>query len=98
MSDNYISSHALERFKQRYQGEMPSIEYLLETGIKQVAYNLKGHIVVNPNKGIYRCTYEGQIIEYVVAKQQSGTKVVCTFNNPPKTMNDKCYSYNRKGE
>lgn len=96
MTRDYISEHAKERFKQRYNIEMPSIEYLFKHGIKQVAYNRKGHIIKTPNKGIYRCTYKERVLEYVVVEQSLGSKVVCTFNSPPENIDDKCFSYNRE--
>lgn len=90
---NYISEHAKNRFKERYNIDLPTIDYLLINGIKQQSINRKGHIVNNKNRGIYRTTYNNQIIEYVLSKQKNDDIVICTFNTPPKNMNDKCLSY-----
>ena len=49
---NYISNHAKERFKERYNCELPSLDYLILNGIKQTSINRKGHVVNNTNRGI----------------------------------------------
>lgn len=90
---NYISEHARERFNERYNVDLPPIEYLLNNGTKQVVINRKGHIVNNKNRGIYRCVYNNQILEYVLSKQRNGDNVICTFNTPPLSMDAKCLSY-----
>jgi len=88
-----ISEHAIKRFKERYNCEMPDVDYLIQNGIKQQSINRKGHIVDNKGKGIYRTIYQNQIIEYVLSKHRNGDYVICTFNTPPKNINDICFSY-----
>lgn len=90
---NYISEHARKRFSERYNVDLPPIEYLLNNRTKQVVINRKGHIANNKNRGIYRCVYNNQILEYVLSKQRNGDNVICTFNTPPLSMDAKCLSY-----
>ena len=93
-----VSEHAKERFKQRYSDiELPNIDYLVKNGVKQNAINRKGHIVKNENKGIYRTVYNDIVIEFVKAKRKDGKEIICTFNCPPKSFDEVCFSY-RKGE
>lgn len=96
---NYISEHAKQRFKERYNFEMPEnfIDYCLTNGIRQYSINKKGYIVNNKNKSIYRVIYDNKIIEYVLSIQRNGDNVICTFNTPPLNIDDICYSY-RKGK
>ena len=83
-----ICQHALERFKERY----PNIS--LDEDFYEIALN--GHIVKSPNKGIYRCIYKNNIIEYVLAYQKDNKfPIICTFNCPPKNIDDICYSYSK---
>ena len=94
---NYISTHAKRRFKERYNINIPSIEYLMEVGIKQDAINKNGKIVNNKNRGIYRTVYDNKIIEYVMSIHKNGDICVCTFNEPPKNLSDVCYTYKKEG-
>ena len=92
-----ISTHAKERFKERYPGlELPTVDVLLENAIKQTSINRKGHIVKNENRGIYRKEYKNTIIEYVMSEHKSGEFVICTFNNPPQNITDICYSFRKE--
>lgn len=95
--NKYISQHAFERGKERYNFEFDNsfIDYALKNGIKQEAINRKGHIVKNENRGIYRCVYKDMIVEYVLSFHNNGDICICTFNKPPKNMDDICYSYAR---
>ena len=92
-----ISLHALERFKERYPNIYLDEDFYniaITKGIKQTAINRKGHIVKNEGKGIYRCIYKDIIIEYVLSyPKNNNPPVICTFNCPPKNMDDVCYSY-----
>ena len=92
-----ISTHAKERFKERYPNlELPTVEFLTENAIKQTSINRKGHIVKNENKCIYRKQYKNTIIEYVMSVHKSGEVVICTFNSAPQNITDICYSYRRE--
>lgn len=94
--DGLISEHALQRFKERYDIELDDDFYdIALKGIKQTSINKKGHVVNNSNRGIYRCIYKNVIVEYVLSKQKNGI-VICTFNTPPKTISDICYSYKKE--
>ena len=97
---NYISEHAKQRFKERYNFELPEnfIDFCLTNGIKQYSINKKGHIVNNINRSIYRVIYNDKIIEYVLSKQRNGDNVICTFNTPPLNIDDICYSYRKEIE
>ena len=93
-----VSEHAKERFKQRYSDiELPNINYLVKNGVKQNAINRKGHIVKNENKGIYRTVYNNIVIEFVKAKRKDGKEIICTFNCPPKSFDEVCFSYRKEG-
>lgn len=92
-----ISTHAKERFKERYHGlELPTVDFLTENAIKQTSINRKGHIVKNENKCIYRKEYKNTIIEYVMSVRKSGEFVICTFNHAPENITDICYSYRKE--
>ena len=92
-----VSEHAKERFKQRYSDiELPDVDYLVKNGVKQNAINRKGHIVKNENKGIYRTVYNDTIIEFVKAKRKDGKEIIYTFNCPPKSFDEVCYSYRKE--
>lgn len=92
-----ISTHAKERFKERYPNlELPTVDFLINNGIKQVSINKKGHIVNNVNRGIYRAIYKNTIIEFVLSKHKNENMVICTFNSPPKNITDICYSYRKE--
>lgn len=92
---NYISEHAKKRFKERYDFELPNnfVDYLIVNGIKQNVINKNGQVMNNKNRGIYRAIFGNHLIEYVLTNQRNGDNVISTFNTPPKTMNDTCYSY-----
>lgn len=92
-----ISTHAKERFKERYPSlELPTVDFLTENAIKQTSINRKGHIVKNENKCIFRKEYKNTIIEYVMSARKSGEFVICTFNNPPQNITDICYAYRKE--
>lgn len=92
---NYISEHAEQRFKERYDFSIPEnfIDYCLVNGIKQEYYNKTGKKVENKNRGIYRVVYNNKIVEYVLSKHRNGDNVICTFNTPPNSLTSPCYSY-----
>ena len=90
---DYITEHAKKRFNERYNVDLPPIEYLLNNGIRQNVIDKKGCIVNNANRGIYRCIYNNQIFEYVLSKHKNGDRAICTFNCPPKKLDEICFSY-----
>lgn len=92
---NYISEHAIKRFKERYNMELPHVNYFVVNGHKQIAYNKNGKVINNENRGIYRTVLNGQVVEYVMSFHKNGDIVICTFNVPPENLEDPCYSYRR---
>lgn len=97
---NYISSHAKMQAQLRYGKQFPDdfIDFVLQNGIRQTVINRKGHLVKNKNRGIYRCVYEGQIVECVISKHRNGDIVLVTFNTPPDSIDEVCYSYRVNAE